>query len=543
MLPVASQATLLQSSLASPPATGLPKASSGGGAKHPAFSSLLDGANSEPPSPRESSSQPPASPKPLQSSQPRTAEAAALDPEPAPLAPTESADAQAADDTGTDETEMPAPVVVVEFPDSDTGAVLDGDAGEVEATSESPLAAAVEVAIAAQPVADTAVSIETVVLIPETQPTVPVPAEVQPTLPLATPPEEAPIRSGPPLPSGPPLYSNPPVPSNAAPPSNPLSTTQAGASELQPTPPSMMGPQTLIRPQAPQAADANTSEQSITPAQTASVAIGIEHAAPETQTRAMPTAPQDRIPMTPMERASMVPAEGQPMAPEGPTTTTPPVPDERPRPQPASHTSTPSGHTSAEPAAPNVGSQIADLVHTIRAQPDAVPPTGLQAPRDFGQLVAATAHAITRGNPQPDSVPVPLEGIAVEIAARAQAGRHRFEIRLDPPELGRIEVRLDIDRSGQVTSRLIVERAETLDVLRRDAHELERAFQQAGLKTGDNGLQFALRDQGSAGRGEGDSSQAETVSALADAEAAPPDPVAAEYSRVLYARGGVDIRV
>ena len=98
--------------------------------------------------------------------------------------------------------------------------------------------------------------------------------------------------------------------------------------------------------------------------------------------------------------------------------------------------------------------------------------------------------------PTPRATPrCAIAGLAVEIAARAQAGRNRFEIRLDPPELGRIDVRLDVDRSGQVTSRLIVERAETLDLLRRDAPELERALQQAGLKTADNGLQFALRDQ------------------------------------------------
>jgi flagellar hook-length control protein FliK len=73
------------------------------------------------------------------------------------------------------------------------------------------------------------------------------------------------------------------------------------------------------------------------------------------------------------------------------------------------------------------------------------------------------------------------------------AGKNRFEIRLDPPELGRIEVRLDVDRDGNVTSRLTVERVETLDLLRRDAAGLERALQDGGLKTTDNGLQFSLR--------------------------------------------------
>ncbi len=90
---------------------------------------------------------------------------------------------------------------------------------------------------------------------------------------------------------------------------------------------------------------------------------------------------------------------------------------------------------------------------------------------------------------------VPLSGLAVEISANAKAGNSRFEIRLDPPDLGRIDVRLDVDRNGQVTSRLFVEKSETLDLLRRDAPQLQQALQDAGLKTSDSGLQFSLRDQ------------------------------------------------
>ena len=91
---------------------------------------------------------------------------------------------------------------------------------------------------------------------------------------------------------------------------------------------------------------------------------------------------------------------------------------------------------------------------------------------------------------------MPVAGLAVEIATRARDGKNRFEIRLDPPELGRIDVRLDIDRQGNVTSRLLVERADTLDLLRRDFGNLERALNDAGLKTDSGSLQFAMRDQG-----------------------------------------------
>jgi flagellar hook-length control protein FliK len=123
---------------------------------------------------------------------------------------------------------------------------------------------------------------------------------------------------------------------------------------------------------------------------------------------------------------------------------------------------------------------------------------------------ATAAHASTTSNPMQALAPtslaqgpsnaiapatVPIAGLAVEIAVRARDGSNRFEIRLDPPELGRIDVRLDVDRHGNVTSRLIVERADTLDLLRSDAAGLERALSEAGLKTADNSLQFSLRDQ------------------------------------------------
>jgi flagellar hook-length control protein FliK len=71
--------------------------------------------------------------------------------------------------------------------------------------------------------------------------------------------------------------------------------------------------------------------------------------------------------------------------------------------------------------------------------------------------------------PDPQAAAIPLAGLAIEIAGKALAGKNRFEIRLDPPELGRINVRLDVDRDGNVTSRLTVERAETYDLLRHDA--------------------------------------------------------------------------
>ena len=86
------------------------------------------------------------------------------------------------------------------------------------------------------------------------------------------------------------------------------------------------------------------------------------------------------------------------------------------------------------------------------------------------------------------SAAVPLSGLAMEIAASAKSGKSRFEIRLDPAELGRIDVRIDVDRNGQVTSHLTVDRPETLSMLRQDANQLQRALDNAGLSTGNGGL-------------------------------------------------------
>ena len=76
---------------------------------------------------------------------------------------------------------------------------------------------------------------------------------------------------------------------------------------------------------------------------------------------------------------------------------------------------------------------------------------------------------------------MPLSGLALEIAASANSGKSRFEIRLDPADLGRIDVRIDVDRNGQVTSHLTVEKPETLSMLRQDAPQLQRALDDAGL--------------------------------------------------------------
>jgi flagellar hook-length control protein FliK len=87
----------------------------------------------------------------------------------------------------------------------------------------------------------------------------------------------------------------------------------------------------------------------------------------------------------------------------------------------------------------------------------------------------ALAPRVVQAGYQTSQQQLNLPQIAFELARQVNDGNTRFQIRLDPPELGRIDVRLDIDKAGQVNARLTVEKAETLDLMQRDQRGLERA--------------------------------------------------------------------
>jgi flagellar hook-length control protein FliK len=177
-----------------------------------------------------------------------------------------------------------------------------------------------------------------------------------------------------------------------------------------------------------------------------------------------------------------------------------------------------------------------------KAGQDIVQPLAFTTPSQAGPPQAISQPAAPPPYLAPQAAAVPLAGVAIEIAGKALAGKNRFEIRLDPPELGRIEVRLDVDRDGNVTSRLVADRADTLDLLRRDAAGLERALQDAGLKTADNGLQFSLRDQ-STGQEQGKSGLDVAQLVVHDETLTANDAIARDYYRRIGPSGGLDIRV
>lgn len=95
---------------------------------------------------------------------------------------------------------------------------------------------------------------------------------------------------------------------------------------------------------------------------------------------------------------------------------------------------------------------------------------------------------------------VPVNTLAFHIARSFDKGINHFQIRLDPPELGRIDVRMEVDGESRVRVHLVVERPEALDFLQRDARALERALADAGLDADAESLSFSL-DTGNPGAG------------------------------------------
>jgi flagellar hook-length control protein FliK len=146
----------------------------------------------------------------------------------------------------------------------------------------------------------------------------------------------------------------------------------------------------------------------------------------------------------------------------------------------------------------------AALVHA--AKPVDIPPAAVpaDASAQVAQAAAATAAAGTRAIHAAYAAPVQqlnLPQVAFEVARQFDAGNSRFQIRLDPPELGRIDVKLDLDKHGTVNARMFVERPETLDLMLRDQRALQQALQQAGLDTSKTNLEFSLRQNPYAGTG------------------------------------------
>ena len=145
----------------------------------------------------------------------------------------------------------------------------------------------------------------------------------------------------------------------------------------------------------------------------------------------------------------------------------------------------------------------------------------------------------------PTGKTVDIPQVAFDIARHAIAGINRFQIRLDPPEMGRIDVRLDMHHEGGITARLTVDRPETYDLLQRDARALERALAQTGLDQGKTNLEFSLRQNPFAGQNSNQGQRNDAQAFFGDTEdmsaEATPTPAPVTLYRGSVRPGGVNL--
>lgn len=97
--------------------------------------------------------------------------------------------------------------------------------------------------------------------------------------------------------------------------------------------------------------------------------------------------------------------------------------------------------------------------------------------------------------PAQPSVP-PAEQVAMQLRHAVAKGADKITIQLNPISLGSIDVTLEVSQGARVTIHVVAERADTLDLLRADSRGLERALQDAGLRTDSGSLNFNLRGEG-----------------------------------------------
>lgn len=138
--------------------------------------------------------------------------------------------------------------------------------------------------------------------------------------------------------------------------------------------------------------------------------------------------------------------------------------------------------------------------------------------------------------------PTPIVALPAAIAIRALDGTNRFDIRLDPEDLGRVDVALEIDGDGNIRAAIAAEKPEALQLIVREARALEQAFDQAGFRRDDNALSFSLSDRQSASQGQQDQPTRPPLTRFfVDGETEPLPPVLTTLLSV--ADGRLDVRI
>jgi flagellar hook-length control protein FliK len=132
--------------------------------------------------------------------------------------------------------------------------------------------------------------------------------------------------------------------------------------------------------------------------------------------------------------------------------------------------------------------KVPETAHSAQLQPPepSVQNDSAAAPRDLPQVTMRPVNEAQM-----------VEGVSVLLARAGKNQVNEFIIRMDPPELGRIEVQMRMSEDGTVQAVIASDNPNTHDLLRREASTIERALNESGFRTGNDGLSFNLKQQSS----------------------------------------------
>ncbi len=143
--------------------------------------------------------------------------------------------------------------------------------------------------------------------------------------------------------------------------------------------------------------------------------------------------------------------------------------------------------------AANAAASVADAAANISvdAAPSSTPSitTDITAPRT---LATADAARPAPTHPALQNSPAATIQVYQRMIERVDGRAQRFEVRLDPAELGRVDVRIEVGADKKVHAVLAAHDSAALSDLMRGQRALERALTDAGIDLADGGVRFEL---------------------------------------------------
>lgn len=144
------------------------------------------------------------------------------------------------------------------------------------------------------------------------------------------------------------------------------------------------------------------------------------------------------------------------------------------------------------------------------------------------QMQAAPKLEILQHQPHLGALDAARQVIA---AIRTDAKGDTIEVRLDPPELGRVRIHFTMDRPDSVTAIVTTDRSDTLDTMRRHASDLAKELSRAGFAN----VELQFKSGGERSHSD-DAPRSQFAGRIADEKAAEP-------ANFIYARARLDGRL